>query len=215
MAFGIAIVMALSAAFVKITVTDSDYIGLLVSVLGIIVTLLVAYQIWSTMDVRQQVKEIEELEQNLAKLKAEVNRTNNEIVIKFQEIRASTAADRGRFALAFAHYMRGFYYSLKGDSNEMASMILNSAYNTIVHGWEKPCADDLTGDTDIVINGRSVHPLDAINKTIEDVQGEFDCNESIRRFLKLVTETFYEKLKIAEAEQEALRVAADNGQNKS
>ncbi len=200
--------MALSAAFIEITITDKDYVGLLVSSLGVIVTLLVAYQIWSTMDVRQQVREIEEVEASLAKLRSEVDQTNNEIIIKFQEIRASTAADRGRYPLAFAHYMRGFYYSLKISSNEMASMILNNAYNTITHNWVNPCGDDLVGDTDIIVNGKSIHPLDAIQKTIEEID-QFECNESIRRFLKLVTEAFYEKIKIAESDAAK---ATENGQ---
>lgn len=61
-------------------IQESSYVGILVTIMGIIFALLVAYQIFNTIDIKEKIRKVEVLEMDLNKLKKEmedsIHRTN-------------------------------------------------------------------------------------------------------------------------------------------
>lgn len=141
---GLALLLAVIALgfslfrIVPCEITTETYIGAIVTLLGIIVTLVVAYQIWSTIDIRESVKEIKRLDDELTvakdKLKEaetdlekaknewgeasgriaeELENFNYKIRAENHETEGCMHTDKKDYLVAIYYFVRAVYFSLK------------------------------------------------------------------------------------------------------
>lgn len=126
----IAILLALIAlgfAILRITpceITTETYIGALATLLGIIVTVVTAYQIWSTIDVRERVKEIEQIKKTLEETEAKLKIQGHRLLAEMRYDTGRTMEEFSKFDLALKYYIAGVTESLLcGDMNNVQAAL--------------------------------------------------------------------------------------------
>ncbi|MDR2912870.1 MAG: hypothetical protein LBV38_06235 [Alistipes sp.] len=120
-AIGLAIVAILMTLFLRIiptvTITGETYIGVLVSLLGVCVTFAIGYQIVSTLNIKDDVKRVEELANEMESVRKELKYEVNHIRSQMWISEGFNGLNSNEYAYAIVNFTRALEYALKCDNS--------------------------------------------------------------------------------------------------
>lgn len=123
-------------------VTIDTYIGVIAGFIGIAVTLLVGYQIYNAVDLRQRIRAVERLRESLENQQQQFEVLKNEQYESIEIIQARLFSEKFSMALeAFLHFHSAIIYSLSVDHkregykwllDELEGYMLNITHTTVM-----------------------------------------------------------------------------------
>jgi hypothetical protein len=119
-----------------VTSTGETFIGIIVSLLGIIVTFVIAYQIWSTLDVRERVNKIEALEKKIKVVEKDIEHVYNSTMAKSYMNSAQAADYAGNLGFALSDYVCTLRHALRCSAIETAELILDDSVSRLLDRYE-------------------------------------------------------------------------------
>ncbi len=139
-----AIIITFTRIIPTVSITGETYAGVFISILGILVTVVLGYQIYSTLDIKDSIKELDDLKRKLQTAEQELENTKKDILAVENRIQAGRLNSEGisageDYALALCKYTSSLIFSLKCDYAELipltvsnietSSLDWNSGYN--------------------------------------------------------------------------------------
>jgi hypothetical protein len=181
-------------------VDGETYIGTLVSILGLLITFAVGYQIYNAVEMRETLKEVGQLKG----VKQELDTFEFQIRAELQNHDGVNMRIGREYLLSTYHYMRGLNYALRCDYEKMANRLMDNAVATM-DAWDGnppehafACCENIEGR----------HPKNVVQETMDDIVQNFGKSD----LFKEVAARFYDvKQRIEDKirqEDEALASAA-------
>lgn len=174
-AIGLA-VAAILVSFLNIiptvTITGETYIGILVTVLGILITFAVGYQIFSTIDLKESTKRMDDLDNKLEMDWIELKNDMYNIETDLCYGRGVDHFGKGNYPEAIRTCTKGLYCSLFCDNADMANAILEGI-DTILKKWN---INESYDTSKFVYTIRKKKPIDLIIERFDEIINECsDC----------------------------------------
>ncbi|MBR4689766.1 MAG: hypothetical protein IKO90_04810 [Bacteroidales bacterium] len=101
-------------------IDTSSYISIIVTLLGIIVTVVLGWQIYNVIDFKEKVKEIGTLKNDYEKLKSNIEESNLDIDIVANQSIAQEYVSKKFYGLAVISYMKALYSLMSKNDINMA-----------------------------------------------------------------------------------------------
>lgn len=116
----VAVALSWFIHFKNSLVTDVEsYISVIVTSLGIIVTIVLGWQIYNVIDYKEKVKEIGTIKQDFTRLRTDIEDANKDLEVLSYEINAQEFSSKKCYGLAVLAYMKGLLALLdKSDLNK-------------------------------------------------------------------------------------------------
>lgn len=208
------IAVALSAAFVKITVTDASYVGVIVALLGIMVTFAVGYQIYNNIDMRESTREFKRLKAELGKTQEELNESRKELkaeigaaMRELYVFKAQAENTKGmgmrrdkQYLLSICHYLIGIFYAFRGNDEKLINIIISNSRNSLRAWGKNPPENPLKCNYKI----NKKHPKEVCQlymKLIDNKFGSTELYKKVEPELSEIKRRLEEKIAAHEATQ--------------
>jgi hypothetical protein len=197
---GLAIIAIMATFFVRIiptvTITGETYIGVLVSLLGICVTLAIGYQIVNTLDLKESIREMKSLKHDLEGMKKEMVKIKYQMRAEQSNSEGIAASQNGDYPLGLYNFTTGLKMALKCDDGTLIPMIIDnikealniwnvnrsyydpSKFNSLHIGYEKPIDIIVSTFDDIIDNCFECVLYDSHIKQIKECKAR--CEQKIK-----------------------------------
>lgn len=162
-------VVAILCTFIRIIpeqdVTTDGFIGAIATFIGICVTFVIGFQIFSTLDIKDSVKDIKNFEQELSVTKEEMYDLFNGMRADFFNNGGLEYRDKEEYVMAFCYYVRGIFHALKCKDSHHIKTLLHNA-EVLMNAWEGVDEEKALKCTYTV---KETSPVDFAQNVIEDI----------------------------------------------
>lgn len=172
-----AIIISIFKVVPTVNDTGETYTGVLVTLLGIVITFVVAYQLYNVFDFKQRVENLEKLGEDLTTIKGELEKESHALEDFKYQIRAEiingegvNAKNRDEFILASCLFMSSLYNSLKCNNAKSIETALFNVKSVLLE-WDttKP---KKPADCSVFVFG--MHPRNEVVETMNQIATEFN-----------------------------------------
>lgn len=133
--------------------TTDDFVAILVSVLGVLVTFVLGYQIYSTIDMRQRVEKFESLDKKVEGAETKLNNLRYEIMSDMYLNLGVMLKHSDNPSAALNYYVRGLDLSLKCNDIDRVEELLDRLDNELdCYDHEKDPNDTLLKSIDAILD---------------------------------------------------------------